>query len=537
MLLNNSLFILESVNKAHFFSKILNIKPENIAWTNGHILTMDTKNYGFNINDDGSIHINNTYLKGKLSLVKDIISKAKNANTIYLLFDADLEGEKQAYDVYSVLQKYNINCQFMRGYIKSYTKTDLTKAFNNIIEYNKENILKYRIDKILRIQKLRRLLDRIIGFAITSDIVMDGFLDGTGRAQLALLAAIKNIKVLSIRNSAFYKPILPYFDDYSQLNLNSGYNRNYTLSTLRDILCTSHNPRVAYTYLQKMYENGIITYPRTDNRQMSEEYANYLGLNKDQIDKKFLIDSSFSDGYFPHEGIRFTFDFLDYTDSLSKDQQANYFEEIFDNITANMSYKYTNVFYDIFNDISLYSLRSKYERIYHIDADIASNGVAFSNVLYTHDTNIQISNPENRRVDFSTSENEMILLMSMLGTATPATYTYVLNKLIDKQLIAKSNDKYFFTQKGNEFYNLIKNKYNLNLFLSNKYKEVIINGVENNKLDIEIIKELTDLYNMNLYIKDNKIYSATIKEEKFKFDIDYLNQDKNLSENSLALMI
>lgn len=534
---NKNLYIFESINKANFFSKLMNIPSDNVAWTNGHVLTMDTKNYGFNIDENGNIHIASTFLKGKLALVKDIIKKATNKDNIYLLFDADLEGEKQAFDIYSILLKNNIKCNILRGYIKAYTKTDLKKSFNNIIVYNKDNINKYKIDKILRIQKLRRLLDRIIGFAITSDILFDGFLDGTGRAQLALITAMKNIKVLSIKNSSFYKPIIPYFDKYDQLNINSRYSRGYSLGTLKDILCSSHNPRVAYTYLQKMYENGVITYPRTDNNQMSGEYASFLGVNKDNIDKKYLVDSSFSDGFLPHEGIRFTFDFLDYIDSLSKEEQDTYFAEIFDNITSNMSYKYENVFFDILNDISLYSLRNKYEKIFHIDASIETDNISFENTLYTHDVNIQVSDPENRRVDFCSSENEMVFLMSALKTATPATYTYVMNKLIEKQLVAKIRDNYVFTVKGNEFYDFVKNKYNLNLFLSNKYKEVIVDGVDKNKLDIEVLKDLMDLYNMNLYIKDNKIYSATIKEEKFDFDLNFLGKNKILSENTLSLMI
>ena len=72
---NKNLYIFESINKANFFSKLMNIPSDNVAWTNGHVLTMDTKNYGFNIDENGNIHIASTFLKGKLALVKDIIKK------------------------------------------------------------------------------------------------------------------------------------------------------------------------------------------------------------------------------------------------------------------------------------------------------------------------------------------------------------------------------------------------------------------------------------------------------------------------------
>jgi DNA-binding MarR family transcriptional regulator len=273
---------------------------------------------------------------------------------------------------------------------------------------------------------------------------------------------------------------------------------------------------------------------------MSEDYAKYLGLDLSKLDKNYIVndlkDKTNFNQFYPHEGIRFTFDFIDYVDALSHEDQKNYFDRIFEDITENMSYKYSNIFYETLNNISLYSYRNKVEPIYSIDGYIKNNNIEYNSKLYTHESNIQLSEEDRQKIEIANTENDMILLMGFTGIATPATYTYVINKLIKKDLIKKIKNKnnqfhqYIFTDSGNNLYNFLKEHYNLNIFLSTKYKQIIYEGITSNKIDLEILKELADYYNMSLYVSNNKIYSSIIKEEKFN-NLDYNYIDKQDYKN------
>jgi len=242
----------------------------------------------------------------KRSLLADIIKEAEKADAVYLGADPDREGEAIAWHVWNLLRKRFPNKVFHRVRYNAITKSEIKNAIENpeTIDLN-----------LVEAQIARRLLDRLVGYTFTpaiQDAVKGWF--SVGRVQAVALARI----VERERERRFHQPVDLY---HVTARLEDAGGESIELSTektedrsassqLRSSLQSPHGyrietetkrqeikpppPFVTSSLLQELcgalgvqsdkimkaaqtlFQNGHITYHRTDSTRISPQRASGL---------------------------------------------------------------------------------------------------------------------------------------------------------------------------------------------------------------------------------------------------------------------
>lgn len=102
-------------------------------------------------------------LEDKTKVIKDLIQKAKQSDTVYLATDMDREGEAIAWHLSKVLQPKKLGAkdkpiQFKRVIFNEITRDAIQQAFDAPGEINLNSV---------RAQQARRFLDRVVGFMLS----------------------------------------------------------------------------------------------------------------------------------------------------------------------------------------------------------------------------------------------------------------------------------------------------------------------------------------------------------------------------------
>lgn len=172
------LIIVESPSKANTIQKYLG-KDYKVIASKGHIRDLNPKELSIDIDNDFKI-IDMT-MEGKESVIKQIKDEAKDADEIYLASDPDREGEKISQSISEVLPK-NKHKNMHRIKFNSVTKESIIKALQNPGKID---------EKKCEAQKVRRILDRLVGYKI-SPILFKKLGSGStaGRVQSVALRMI-----------------------------------------------------------------------------------------------------------------------------------------------------------------------------------------------------------------------------------------------------------------------------------------------------------------------------------------------------------
>ena len=273
--------------------------------------------------DKLSIDIDNNYkpeytiIKGKNKVINDLKKQVEKSSHVILAADDDREGEMIASSLKDLLKLKN----YSRIIFHEITKNSLEEALKNPIDINYDMVYA---------QQARRLLDRLVGFKI-SPLLWKQIKGGSsaGRVQSVIVKIIID-KELEIQNSIsnpFYKTISEFqFKNKKfkgtlyQENKKDIYqfeNKDDAINFLKSItdkdvfkvkqvedketyrtpplpFTTSSLQQEAYTRLrfsskktmslaQKLYENGLITYMRTDSTLLSKECVGSC--------KKYIIET------------------------------------------------------------------------------------------------------------------------------------------------------------------------------------------------------------------------------------------------------
>ena len=324
------LIIVESPVKIRTIKKYLddlNVGGEyELFATNGHILDLNTKEFSVTRLSDGTFKGTYEIIKGKKSLVSALKSKVRQANDIYMCQDDDREGEKIAEDIVEVckIKKY------YRVVLLSITRSEIERVFVKKIGIREID------DKIVRAQITRRIIDRIVGYGLSpalnyyfsSNKILSFVKDnkeinikpnGTGRVigiSLSLLANrekdIRKYKQEGEKITDVVKARYNFgtvFDatgeklEFSKkddqllsktiVEANSKLHKVYSYN--RDIKEVPPYPAFttaalysacSYIYdmpskktkdiLVSLFYSGYITYPRTDNSEISNDAANEI---------------------------------------------------------------------------------------------------------------------------------------------------------------------------------------------------------------------------------------------------------------------
>ena len=305
--MNKKLIIVESPAKAVKINKLLDYKYDVVA-SFGHIRNLKGKNKGikYESNFDTVFEIVN---KKQVNILKE---KSKNASEVIIGTDADREGEAIGWHIIEIL---NLKIEKTKRIIfNEITKEALENAIKNSIILN---------TNLINAQKSRQIIDYIVGFNI-SPILWKNIQPklSAGRVQSSILKLIiDKEKELNEFNSKLYYKVNGIFNDNINSSLNkyitdskkvdiflkdlikskfSIYDKNisntfkkpsapYTTSSLLQDCINKYkfNSKIIMITLQKLYENGLITYHRTDSVSISK---NIQGLIKNYILENFGKD-------------------------------------------------------------------------------------------------------------------------------------------------------------------------------------------------------------------------------------------------------
>ena len=291
------LVIVESPAKAKTIKKYLGKNYEVVA-SEGHVRDLPKSTMGIDVENDFEPRYIN--IRGKGDLIAALRKEVKKSDKVYLATDPDREGEAISYHLVTALKLENDN-------YKRITFNEITK---NAVKASIKNARDIDMD-LVDAQQARRVLDRFVGYEISPVLwkkVKRGL--SAGRVQSSALKIIADreaqiaafipkeywtyeVELKDKNKESFvfkYSEELPDEDAVKQLTKRlegkdyvvesikkSTRTKKqplpFTTSTLQQTaarklnMTTSRVMRIA----QSLYENGYITYLRTDSTRVSEE--------------------------------------------------------------------------------------------------------------------------------------------------------------------------------------------------------------------------------------------------------------------------
>ena len=279
----------------------------------GHIRDLDES--GLSIDIDNGFKPNYVVPAEKKKVVADLKKAAKDASAIWLASDADREGEAISWHLFETLGLDSSNTK--RIVFQEITKPAILNAIENPREIDMN---------LVNAQQARRVLDRLVGFEL-SPVLWRKIQPklSAGRVQSVALRLIvdREREILAFNNEAYYKVEAVFHPEgtpegtFVKATLDRRFNdlesaRNFlekcigaefticdiekkegnrfpappfTTSTLQQEAARKLRFSVSQTMsiAQHLYENGYITYMRTDSTNLSS-----LALN---TAKKFICDN------------------------------------------------------------------------------------------------------------------------------------------------------------------------------------------------------------------------------------------------------
>ncbi len=149
-----NLVLVESPAKAKTINKYLG-RDYHVEATIGHIRNLPKTKLGVDVDDGFKASYLN--IRGKGDLIKKIKSLAKKSKNVFIATDPDREGEAIAQDIADVIVLKE-DAGLFRVLFNEITKTGIKKAMDNPRSID---------DYLVRSQRARRVMDRIIGYKIS----------------------------------------------------------------------------------------------------------------------------------------------------------------------------------------------------------------------------------------------------------------------------------------------------------------------------------------------------------------------------------
>lgn len=349
-----NLVIVESPAKAKTIEKFLG-SDYKVASSFGHIVDLPSKELAVDV--DGDFSAKYQVSSDKKAVVKDLIALSKKAEMVWLASDEDREGEAISWHLSETLKLDPEKTK--RIVFNSITKSAIVKAIENprSIDYN-----------LVNAQQARRVLDRLVGYELSPVLwkkIKPGLSAGRVQSVAVRLIVEREREIKEFEAEATYKVVAQFITDEQQafeaklpksfatkeeaiqfLNQNKeadfkvasldkkplkkSPSAPFTTSTLQQeasrklYFSVSRTMQVA----QRLYEQGLITYMRTDSVNLSSEAMK---------DAESAIASQYGDDYVQprnynsktkgaqeaHEAIRPT-DFTRSEVSVERDQARLY---------------------------------------------------------------------------------------------------------------------------------------------------------------------------------------------------------------------
>lgn len=316
------LVICESPAKINKLQKFLNnLKSKNeyiVKASYGHFRDLNKKE--ISIDFDNNYNPIYSLSNDKKHIIKELKTINKKCDMVYLASDYDREGEAIAWHLKETLKLDDSN----------YKRILFTEITSSAIKKSIENLTKIDINMFYA-QQARRVLDRLIGYLISPILwkqIQNNFKEkislSAGRVQSVVVKLIieRENEINKFSSNCFFK--VNGLFNINNINLTSELNcdKNFTNEKqitkfiqkcqdskfiIKDItkketkrkpplpFITSSlqqeasnklgiSPKETMSIAQKLYENGFITYMRTDSYNLSDEAHNNI---KNKIIKEF----------------------------------------------------------------------------------------------------------------------------------------------------------------------------------------------------------------------------------------------------------
>lgn len=332
------LVIVESPEKAKKIGVYLG-KDYKVVASVGHVIDLPSK--GLNVNIKKDFEPNYDIMPGKEDVVNAIVKSAQSVEQVYLMSDPDREGEAIAWHLSLRLPK---GIPFKRAKTNSITKQAIQDAINNAQSIDYDLVDSY---------ETRRILDRLVGYKCSFITTSATGGKSAGRVQSAALRVIaerekeiqsfvpqefweieaelltpKKEKIITslvnpdkmdIKNKAQADVIVAEISNkiakvtkYDSKEVYIAARAPFTTSTLQQTAASvlgwdqDRTMKVA----QSLYENGHITYMRTDSvtivPQCISDIRTYLQSNFDKsyLPKVANVYTNKASAQAAHEAIR-----------------------------------------------------------------------------------------------------------------------------------------------------------------------------------------------------------------------------------------
>lgn len=468
------LIIVESFTKTKTISKYLDNEYDVIC-SLGHFKDLPKNELGIN-----TITWEGTYIITNKKILDNMRKYIKKTNLIYIATDPDMEGEAIAHHIKVSIKDLLSKKKCYRIKFHEITKKSIIDAINNPLNID---------DNIVKAQETRRFLDRLIGYKM-SPLLWQKFNIKTlsvGRVQtVALSMCIDMLNNIQNHNIEQYwiitcltdtKCSFKLYDNkdqivkkdnkedvYDILNL-LHFNSKFSISF--EERNSTENPKPPYTttslqqdayntfhfvskktmiLAQQLYENGYITYIRTDSTNISNDFKNKIiqyvndtyGENYSQFRtyKNKILNAQEA-----HEAIRIT-NINVSTTSLTEEHNKLYSLIWKRTISCQMiNAEYINLAVEIKLDIDYKFINEKkllinngYLCVYNIKLDnIEEQKKMYDNCNFIEFKGTPLINQA------PTLYNEISLIKNLEkeGIGRPSTYTSIIDKLFVKKYVIK----------------------------------------------------------------------------------------------------
>jgi DNA topoisomerase-1 len=510
-----TLLIVESPAKSKTIEKLLG-NNFIVLSSFGHIRNLDSKSLGIDVDDN--FKPNYKILTDRNKQIKSIQETIKKVDRVFLAADEDREGEAIAWHC-AIVFKLDVNA-LNRICFHEITKTALEHAVANPRQINMP---------MVHSQQARRILDRLVGFKL-SPLLWKYILPklSAGRVQSSALKVIidQEKEIEKHTEKKYYKTIGTFAN--TKISISANLNINFeeetialkflddckkTIFTIISISKKTVEKRPPPPYitstvqqdigirfgigskqimgiLQKLYENGVITYHRTDSTNLSKNV-------QDQI-KEYVLTVHGKDYLHPrtynskikcaqeaHEAIRPT-----YIEKTELDGTFDEFEKkIYDiiwkrTVASQMSASISDVYtinIGISNSTHLFIIKNEklifdgYRKIYDDTVgedevadeknDICIDNIKENDIL----SYIKISSTEKYKTPPPRySEASLIKKMEKIGIGRPSTYSNIIETVINRKYVEKKDIKGLKVDVN--IYTLEKNN------VKSKKEKIVING-------------------------------------------------------------
>ena len=296
--MGENLVIVESPAKAKKIEKFLG-KGFTVKSSFGHIRDLEKKNLGINI--DGGFEPNYEVSSDKKTVVAELKSLAKKADTVWLASDPDREGEAIAWHLFHTLNLKEENTK--RIVFQEITKDAILNAVENPRSID---------NNLVMAQQARRVLDRLVGFELSPILwkkVAPKLSAGRVQSVAVRLIVEREREIMAFNSTPYFRVNGLFHPETAKKNvkisatLDSKFNNAeeansflhkckdaqfaienvekreisrtpappFTTSALQQEAARKLRFSVSQTMgiAQKLYEQGLITYMRTDSTNLS----------------------------------------------------------------------------------------------------------------------------------------------------------------------------------------------------------------------------------------------------------------------------